>query len=287
MKPHTPQETLIFVHIPKAAGGSVRRIAERYYHGKPQYMFTRLNQYSPKVFVETVSEADRAKLRYVSGHTFYGVHRFINNPASYITFFRNPLDYLISHYHFFGRDKAEKSLAGFKQFIQNPKNHSLQLDRIVGYDEHPNADGEWECAQNHALPTSNKLEIAEHHLRTHFAAIGLVEHFDESLILLRQRLGWRNIYYTREHYNVRRPRSQEETDAYHALIREYAAPDLQLYALAQQIYDEQKRAYQGDLAADLHTYQRNNRWMSPIYRASLDIRRTPLYASIRKRFKRG
>lgn len=285
MKQPNPTDTLIFLHIPKAAGETLYQVTYRQYQAHPFYRFTRQNNYSVARFA-ALPEEERRALRFVGGHIYYGVHQFIPRPSIYISMFRDPFEQLVSHYYFFGREEHKKDLDGFARFLQRPKNHSLQLDRIVGYDSQPNAQGEWLCEQNRTLPTEAKLEIVERQLRNQFAAIGLVEHFDESLLIFRQVLGWRNIYYTREHYNAARPRSQESLEAHHALIREYAVPDLQFYALVKTLYEEQRRAYQGDLAADLHTYQRNNQLIAPLYRASLNLQRSSLVSAVRRRLKR-
>lgn len=271
---------LIFVHIPKAAGMTMRRIIGRQYIGQPVYMFNQKNTYQVEPFL-ALPAAERAKLRCVSGHVHFGLHRYLEQPCTYITMVRDPYDHLISTYYFFRRDKElpvniEKA---FESYLQRPHIPSLQLDWIVGYDEQP-AAGVIDNTVNRQLPVAEKLALAEKHLREHFAMVGLVDHFDESLLLMRRKLGWGSVYYTHKHYNPARPRG-EDTAALRALIEQYAQPDLQFYALVKKIYEEQRREYGADLAADLQLFQRNNRLYNRVMTVSESVRQTGIYRGLR------
>lgn len=271
---------LIFVHIPKAAGMTMRRIIGRQYIGQPVYMFNQKNTYQVEPFL-ALPAVERAKLRCVSGHVHFGLHRYLEQPCTYITMVRDPYDHLISTYYFFRRDKElpaniEKA---FESYLQRPHIPSLQLDWIVGYDEQP-ANGVIDNTVNRQLPVAEKLALAEKHLREHFAMVGLVDHFDESLLLMRRKLGWGSVYYTHKHYNPARPRG-EDTAALRALIEQYAQPDLQFYALVKKIYEEQRREYGANLAADLQLFQRNNRLYNRVMTVSESVRQTGIYRGLR------
>lgn len=284
MHAYSPHNTLVFIHIPKAAGMTMRHVVARQFIGQPQYMFSIQNTYTVERFLE-LPEEQRAALRYVGGHLKYGLHRWIPAPVSYITMLRHPYDHLISYYHFFASKKRVKGRT-FEEFIQQEHLHSYQLDYIVGYDDEPGEDGKWGSQRNRQLPTAAKLEIAERHLRQHFAAVGLVERFDESLLVMRQRLGWSNVHYIWKHYNTQRPRDAAQTAAYHALIDQYATPDLQLYRLAERLFDEHVAAYRGDLAADLERYRRRGRLYTRAYNLTRGIRESALYRKVRLRLRR-
>lgn len=279
-------ETLIFLHIPKTAGTTLRQVVGRQFVGQPQYLIGSGEERDFTAFL-ALPEDERARLRYVGGHVSYGVHRFIPNPARYITMLRDPREHLISYYYYFREDTTSKTYdlvrgRTFEEFLQIPRMQSIQLDLIVGLDDVPNAAGGWGMRRNRSLPVEERLRIAERHLREHFTAVGLVERFDESMLLLRQRLGWKNVYYARLRETQSRPKKVEDKAPLHALVEQYAQPDLALYALAQRIFEEQIAQYDGDLAADLAEYRRRNARFARAWTLSQSLRQTGLYRALRK-----
>ncbi|MBK9125135.1 MAG: sulfotransferase family 2 domain-containing protein [Chloroflexi bacterium] len=279
-------ETLIFLHIPKTAGTTLRQVVGRQFVGKPQYLIGSGTERNFEAFL-ALPEDERARLRYVGGHLRYGVHRFIPKPARYITMLRDPREHLISYYHYFLEDEGsatQEMIVGktFEEFLQIERMQSIQLDLIVGLDDTPNAAGRWGMGRNRSLPVEQRLQIAERHLREHFVVVGLVERFDESMLLLRQRLGWKNVQYARLRETQTRPKQVEDKAPLHALVEQYAQPDLALYAIAKRIFEEQAAQYDGDLSADLAEYRQRNARFARLWTLSQSLRQTGLYRTLRK-----
>jgi hypothetical protein len=81
------------------------------------------------------------------------------------------------------------------------------------------------------------LELAMEHMENNFSVVGLVERFDESLVLMGLKLGWQSLWYHKR--NVRSP-SQANLDpdsAALAVIKKYNELDLELYAAASRKLD--------------------------------------------------
>ena len=84
--------------------------------------------------------------------------------------------------------------------------------------------------------TREHLQTAKKNLRQHFSVIGLVERFDESLMLLKREFGWQNISYMRHNTTPRQEQASEETIEF---IKQDNALDMELYAYAQTLFAQQ------------------------------------------------
>src|SRR5690625_7753957 len=82
---------LIFVHIPKTAGGSLISIISSQYNSHEIF----------RMGFPEVNTATRLNnnIKCVLGHTFYGQHEELG-PHIYITMLRDPIDRVISHYYY-------------------------------------------------------------------------------------------------------------------------------------------------------------------------------------------
>lgn len=95
----------VFLHMPKAGGTTLRRIAERQCHrdeiltlsGRPAPPFDELNAYSTERL---------ARFRLIRGHMMFGIHQYFERPASYFTMVRKPVDRILSLYWYFRRVPA-------------------------------------------------------------------------------------------------------------------------------------------------------------------------------------
>ncbi len=91
--------------------------------------------------------------------------------------------------------------------------------------------------------TVKTLQKAKENMQTHFSLIGLTEHFDESLVLLQRRFGWKSIlYHSPLNKTINRPQLKDLPEkTVEAIIRanEY---DLDLYAFAQTLFSKQINA---------------------------------------------
>src|SRR5262245_21353372 len=88
--------TLLLMHIPKTAGTSTRWIAEQ------QYPVGTIHQLYPGHEPQIVALVEAARLRdsaVVMGHFRFGLHDRLPGGGRYVTFLRNPIDQVISHYH--------------------------------------------------------------------------------------------------------------------------------------------------------------------------------------------
>lgn len=94
---------LLFIHIPKTAGTTVRAaLAEAYARDERAFI------YEPSVPEATTLEAlaerpqvELDRLQLVMGHFDFGVHRSLPGPARYVSMVREPMDRLVSLFYYF------------------------------------------------------------------------------------------------------------------------------------------------------------------------------------------
>ncbi len=221
---------VIFVHIPKTAGRTLRAIIRRQY--RPEEVCTTSREAGdPYQDFLTLTEAEKARLRIVQGHFAYGLHEHVSRPAVYVTMLREPIARVISYYRFI-RDNPnhthhavaiELGLAGFVQERVSKALDNGQLRYLSGVEDTP-----------FGACTEEMFEAALAHLEQRFVAVGLVEAFDDSILLMRRALGWRMPVYMPLNVSKHRVADEKVSPETFALLREYNRFDLRLYDYARQ-----------------------------------------------------
>jgi hypothetical protein len=88
--------TVIFLHIGKTAGTTLRKIMYR--HFAPDEVLrvrnrsqspARLRRKETPAILASLSETERARARLVLGHVIFGLHRLLPQPSRYITLVRD------------------------------------------------------------------------------------------------------------------------------------------------------------------------------------------------------
>ncbi|MBC8170677.1 MAG: sulfotransferase family 2 domain-containing protein [Anaerolineae bacterium] len=273
---------LIFLHIPKNAGMSIRQIVARQYIGQPVFVFGGDHRQELQQFM-ALSQAERDAYQCIMGHIRYGVHQLWSDPATYITLLRDPVERTISNYYYIQRHAHHARNAHYRgvsllEYAQKETRGERQTRWLVGF--RPDGVGEM-YGDDHPLP-ADALEIAKEHLRTHFSVVGLVEEFDQTLLLLQKALGWQNIYYARRNVNEGRPRREQVPPETLEYIRQHSEPDVTLYQYARTLFEQQSQAYGDTLAADLAAFRRRNATFGQMWSATAGLRETGVYRQIRR-----
>lgn len=86
---------LLFLHLPKTAGGSIRHLIESAYQAPDLYLFY-LNE--GVSYEQAAVEAKGARVVY--GHYSHGFHSHLGCGPLYACFLRNPIERTISHFHY-------------------------------------------------------------------------------------------------------------------------------------------------------------------------------------------
>jgi hypothetical protein len=230
-RPGTPEEAIIFLHLPKTAGTTVNRLIEW------EYRLTEMYSIDPVLFewsaahLRKLSPQRLKRIRIFKGHMLYGLHEVLPQPATYITVLRDPVDRVISSYYFMRSYmlhplywKLRRENWSLEDFVRNSPRHNVQSKIVAGADYTP------PCTREIA-------DRAKHNLRHHFSVVGLSERLEESLALMKLRFGWKLSTYSSFNVTRSRPKKRDLPDATIDLIRQKNAFDIELYGCAQEMFE--------------------------------------------------
>jgi hypothetical protein len=246
---------LIFLHIPKTAGSTMRRILERQYD--PHRIFTLEGWRVHEKDFPGLPEAARARVRVLEGHQFFGLHAHLPGPARYLTLLRDPVERLVSQYYHILRSPEHylrsqvvgggMSLAEFAHAKLAPELDNGQLRYVAGLGHLP-------CGAIGA----KHLEQARRILSEHYAVVGLVERFDESVLLMRRELGWRPPIYQRTNIGRNRPPQTPLSENDRAALREANVWEWELYRHAGELLDAAVAAGESGFTKELISFRAVN-----------------------------
>ena len=69
--------TIIFLHIPRTGGTTFQKIPPRNYRGEETLIFDGARHREQVEQFANLPESQRAKYNFISGHLYYGFHRFL------------------------------------------------------------------------------------------------------------------------------------------------------------------------------------------------------------------
>ncbi len=254
------QKTLIFQHIPKTAGSTVHNLLNKHYKGQPVYrVFGSYHDHESIQALKNSPETDRRKIALIKGHMPFGLHRYIPGECHYFTVLRDPVKRVISQYFYIKnnpRNPLHAPLVGngwsVADFMREGKSEGMNNGHI-----------RWILGDLQAVPFGeigpSHLEQAIENLEKHFLSVGINEMFDQSILVLARKLGWKGLpYYTRKNTNRRKTAIP---DADIDVIREYNRYDIELYRYGVERL-QKEIADIDNFDALLHKYRRNNRYLS-------------------------
>ncbi|TSC96842.1 MAG: hypothetical protein Athens071426_314 [Parcubacteria group bacterium Athens0714_26] len=245
---------LIFLHLTRTGGSTLRGIIERQINRGAAY---RIKGNSIEKTIEdfkNFSQVERDKIKFLSGHMPLGLHKYFSVPCDYITMLRDPIEKVISEYYYMKNFPQHT----YYQTIKNMslKDHALsRVNSVVNYQARVLSDN-WGMPHVESSPLpSNALEVAKENLRKYFKVVGVMEKFDETLLVFKKVLGWKNIYYIRNNVNAKRPLKSEISQDVLDIIKKNNALDIELHKLAGQLLEDSIKKYGPSFEEDLKRFR--------------------------------
>ncbi len=262
-------ETVIFLHIPKAAGSTIQNIIDREYSRYPSgsvYLFDGSDLERTISKFKDMTENERNKIKILKGHMNYGFHKYFKNKCKYFTLLRDPVDRVISDFYYileqpshsrYQRVMKEKmDLEDYLRSKMSVAMDNAQTRLLAGYLSGVGDVNEGDIPFGEC--NTSMLDDAKMNLRNGFAVVGLTERFDETLLMLQRTFGWRTPFYTKANVTKKRPRKKEVSEESLELITEYNHLDIQLYDYAATLFQEKIDSLGEEFQEDLIKYKKRN-----------------------------
>jgi hypothetical protein len=262
---NTPKRpVLIFIHVPKTGGLTMERLISRQYPPASTLWLSYQKPAQFSAFMALPPEA-RARLQCVMGHIPFGFHRHLPGVSSvHATLLREPVTRFISEYRYLLRMPCEgawmppasamRSLDAYFDFRVETNAINAQTSLISG---HFPAIGE---TPPFAPLPATALAEARQNLRDHFTVVGTTERFDETLLLLKYRMGWtRPLHYARRNTAPERSSTEGLPRELVARIREHTRLDAELFEYASKLLAEAVTREGDKFQQELRSLKRRSR----------------------------
>jgi hypothetical protein len=243
---------LIFLHIPKTAGTTLRTIINWQYPPRTTLIGS---GFELRNKLRNLPEQRRRKIRVLQGHMPFGLHEYLSGPVDYITILRDPVDRVLSTYCFI-------LTRPMHPLYEEVASMNMSLREFVNSERFPQVSNQQTRVISGGLRdnfSAQALEAAKSNLSTHFSAVGFTERFDESLVLFKRLLGWRNIYYYKRNVTRDRPRRCEIPNSTIRLIEKNNILDMELYEFATQRFNEALSEQGSSFQDEVCNFQRLNK----------------------------
>lgn len=276
------QGILIHLHIPKNAGTTLSRMVKLRLVTRPPTRVldhdTILGFYNVSGLderlqaIEKLPPGKQKRVRFFEAHCGYGVHDRLPSPNRYMTFIREPIDRTLSVYYHCRKEGHIEPSVTLEDFLSRlPDNPVWQTD---------NAQVRYLAGENGLIDTrphgevdSAMLELAKQRLDSMFF-VGLMERFDESVLLLGRRLGWSRLCYGRSNVNPDRKRADQIDPGVRGLVEQRNEHDVELYNHARRLVERRIAEAGPALEQELVRFRKRNRRAAAVL--------NPLYDSLKK-----
>jgi len=258
------EKSVIFIHIPKTGGTTFRTIINQQYEPQSVFLFKRPPEKSLAEF-KGLPEAKKREIKFIQGHMRFGLHEFFPQPCTYITILRDPVDRVISLYYFILRNPenavhnevVSKNMSlkdwvssGITTLVNNNQTRFLCTTEAV------TEDGQ--CS-------SEMLESAKKNIQEYFAVVGLMEKYDETLLLLKRNLRWKTPLYIKANVTKNRPLKEIIPKDTLKLIEKYNELDVELYRYGKEKFEEQLNQSPQFFEREMKQFQLLNKIYSRTY----------------------
>lgn len=252
----------LFLHIHKTGGTTLNTALKWVYGPSNCYTMSEGRAKKPSRWFEEVSPSDLRSFSLISGHFPFGLGEHVEKEHRYFTMLRHPVNRVISRYYQVKMSYPSSNVGrmGLEEFASK-RQKNLQTRMVAGLDDYED--------------TNSVLQLAKKRLLDDFAAFGITERYNESLILIKRKMQWtRSPFYVRGKVTKgKRPSISEIPDPTIDMIREANASDLEFYAFAAEHFESLYRNERG-IEKEVDRFEKLNAIVERIAPYPLGIYRT-------------
>lgn len=243
---------LIFMHLPKTAGSSLRSVFRAIYGEQKMHAYSPMKdllndnlQAFTKVHDEAIYKCnDQASIQLIYGHLFYGIDSEITRKCTYTTMMRDPVDRVLSNYYYrlqYGH--CVNPVVNLIDYVSgNSPSYAMQFEAdnlqtrfLSAMDGKPRRVAFGKC-------TNEMLACAKRNLADAVSAVGIVERYDESLALFQRSYKWSFIPRNpKERVTAPYVPKNETPRGTLSIIQEINCLDIDLYKFGIQLFEQQLR----------------------------------------------
>ncbi|EGC32993.1 hypothetical protein DICPUDRAFT_154982 [Dictyostelium purpureum] len=234
----------IFIHMPKTGGTSLLKV---FRNNNRNLKFYYSNVHPPYQDLKNVVKKDT-----LFGHFVFGLHKYFDkhpetrlqlpkdivepylNQYSYLTMLRDPIDRAISHYYF------------LKASFDHPLHHQTINKTFIEWISITDTVNNEFCRRMVGIDRSTETTVdfenlCIHRLKYTFKYIGIMERFDESIVLLSHKLGYTDLLFPNENVGKVRTNHTKETltQEERSLLERLNTADIRAYKIALEIFEKE------------------------------------------------
>ncbi len=242
-------QKIIFTHIPKTAGTTIRDILENQYRSNSIALV-----YSQENIQYTLNNLLASNNKVIMGH-FRHPNFITPTNILFLTFLREPVKRIISHYNYVSNSKDKVHIAlmqkasTIQEFVQLESQQNLQTKYLSGLSN-----------EDFAKAPQAALAKAKENIDSYM--VGITERFDESIVFFKEKLNWKKPYYTT--INKSKKRTTNYDTQTQELISSCNSLDIELYTYALDKFENQLSLLT-NFDEKLNTYQAQNKKLKNLY----------------------
>ncbi len=265
------KDLFIHLHIPKTGGTTLRDIIQRQYRAEKILMIPKLEE-SENILKE-VSTSQINQLKLIQGHLKYGIHNHFHRRAKYFAIIRDPINRVLSTYYYVLSQK------------NNPQNLSTSNNQMTIYDfvksgvnpflingQTKLISGKTGNIDNPIIESEELFSLAKENIENDFLFLGITEMFDETILILKNMLGWHMPYYSIANRTKKKPNYDAVNPTIISFIKEHNQLDIKLYNITKTSLLN-RIAKENDIFQNrINKFKKINRLLNPLFSYSRAIR---------------